>query len=94
MEREVQQRLQWIKLYKEIGNTGLVCRGCGISRPTLRKWWKRYLEQGTEGLKSHSKRPHNSPAAKIGPEEENILLELRANRSLGARRIQSELKFK
>ncbi|WP_158683987.1 helix-turn-helix domain-containing protein, partial [Pseudoalteromonas sp. T1lg10] len=41
MNREIQQRLTWIKLYEETNDAGLVCRRCGISRPTLRKWWKR-----------------------------------------------------
>lgn len=92
MEKEVRQRLQWVKLYEESGNAGLVCRRCGITRPTLRKWWKRYQIQGIEGLKSQSRRPHNSPTAKIGPNLEKLIMELRGERNLGARRIQSELK--
>ena len=92
MEKEVRQRLQWVRLYEKSDDAGLVCRRCGISRPTLRKWWKRYQAHGLEGLKSQSRRPHNSPAAKIGPDYEQLILELRENRNLGARRIQSELK--
>lgn len=92
MEKEVRQRLQWVKLYEESGDAGFVCRRCGISRPTLRKWWKRYQAQGIDGLKSQSRRPHTSPAAKIGPDHEKLILELRGKRNLGARRIQSELK--
>ena len=34
MEKEVRQHLQRRRLYEEIGNAGLVCRRCGISRPT------------------------------------------------------------
>ena len=45
-------RLQWVKLYEEIKDAGIVCRRCGISRPTLRKWLKRYAEKGLAGLKS------------------------------------------
>ncbi len=41
-DREILKRLKWVKMYKETGDFGLVCRRCGISRPTLRKWWKRY----------------------------------------------------
>ncbi|HDI4960061.1 TPA: helix-turn-helix domain-containing protein, partial [Salmonella enterica] len=52
MNRETQQRLQWVKLYETSGNAGFVCRRCGISRPTLRKWWRRYLAQGIAGLES------------------------------------------
>lgn len=52
MEKEVRQRLQWVRLCEESGDAGLVCRRCGISRPTLRKWWKRYQAQSLDGLKS------------------------------------------
>ena len=92
MEKEVRQCLQWGKLYEESGDAGLVCRRCGISRPTLRKWWKRYQIQGIDGLKSQSRRPHSSPSTKIEPNHEKRILELRGERNLGARRIQSELK--
>lgn len=92
MEKEGRQRFQWVKLYEESGDAGLICRRCGISRPALRKWWKRYQAQGVDGLKSQSRRPHSSPSAKIGPDHENLILELRGERNLGARRIQSELK--
>lgn len=90
--KEVWQHFQWVKLYEESGDAGLVCRGCGIYRPTLRKWWKRCQAQGIDGLKSQSRRPHSSPFAKIGPDPEKLILELHGERNLGARRIQSELK--
>ncbi len=34
---DAQTRLDWVELYQETGNAGVVCRRCGISRPTLRK---------------------------------------------------------
>lgn len=92
MNREIQQRLHWVKLYEEFGDAGLVCRRCGISRPTLRKWWRRYVAQGIVGLESHSRRPKRSPSTKTGPNEVALILELHSLRNLGARRIQSELK--
>lgn len=92
MEKEVRQRLQWVNLYEESGDAGLVCRRCGISRPTLRKWWTRYQAQGLAGLMSQSRRPHISPATKIGADHEKLIWELRRTRNLGSRRIQSELK--
>ncbi|MCV6625552.1 MAG: IS481 family transposase, partial [Cellvibrionaceae bacterium] len=70
---------------------GFVCRRCGISRPTLRKWWRRYQEGGEDGLQSRSRRPHSSPNAKINDEMEHLILDLRKTRNLGARRLQSEL---
>lgn len=91
MNREIRQRLKWVQLYKETQNAGLTCRRCGISRPTLRKWWNRYQESGIEGLESKSKRPKNSPNTKVGKKESALILMLRKKRNLGARRIQSEL---
>jgi len=92
MNREIQQRLVWVKLYEETKNAGYICRRCGISRPTLRKWWHRYSENGTDSLVSQSRRPLHSPNTKIIDEIEALILAYRSSRNLGARRIQSELK--
>ncbi|MBF4296785.1 helix-turn-helix domain-containing protein, partial [Vibrio anguillarum] len=78
-------------MYEESGDAGLVCRRCGISRPTLRKWVKRHKQDGIAGLESQSKRPHSSPNAKITDVLGALILEMRVNRNLGARRIQTEL---
>ncbi len=91
MNREIKQRLQWVRLYEETEDAGFVCRRCGISRPTLRKWWRRYQSLGIDGLESQSRRPHTSPNTKVGEKEENLILELRHSRNLGPRRLQSEL---
>ncbi len=92
IEKEIKQRLKWIELYEKTANAGLVCRRCGISRPTLRKWLKRYMEQGISGLANLSRCPKSSPQANIGQQEEILILKLRKERNLGARRIQSELQ--
>ena len=47
---DARTRLGWVRLYEEAGDAGLVCRRCGISRPTLRKWWRRYRAEGEAGL--------------------------------------------
>lgn len=91
MEKEIRQRLKWVQLYEKTGDAGLVCRRCGISRPTLRKWSRRYAEDGLKGLSSQSRRPHNSPNRKVGQKEESWILGMRNKRNLGARRIQNEL---
>lgn len=88
MNREIQQRLQWVRLYQESGDAGFVCRRCGISRPTLRKWWRRYQELGEAGLQSLSRRPKTSPSRKVTSKDEALILELRDTRNLEARRIQ------
>jgi transposase InsO family protein len=84
-------RLGWIKLYEEIGDAGVVCRRCGISRPTLRKWWRRYQAQGAAGLEERSRRPHSSPGRKVLEREEGLILQLRRERELGLKRLRIEL---
>lgn len=91
MNKEIKQRLKWVELYLKTQDAGLVTRRCGISRPTLRKWLKRYEQEGLEGLQDQSRRPHNSPNAKVGEQEASWILRLRKHRKLGARRIQNEL---
>jgi transposase InsO family protein len=91
MKREIKARLRWVQLFLATGNATLVCRRCGISRPTLRKWVTRYKHDGIAGLASRSRKPETSPGRKVFEREEAWILELR-KRSPGARRIQSELK--
>lgn len=93
MNQEIHTRLRWIKHYQSSGNLGITCQRCGISRPTLRKWLKRYREFGLDGLISKSRRPYSSPNRKIFSEHEQKVLLLRYNHNLGARRIQNELKY-
>lgn len=90
-EHLLKARQQWINLYQETNDAGLVCRRCGISRPTLRKWWRRFQQQGGEGLNSHSRRPHRSPIVKLTAQHETWILDLRHKRKLGSSRIQAEL---
>ena len=91
MEPEARMRLKWVELYERTGNAGLTCLRCGISRPTLRKWSRRYREEGFDGLKSRSRRPGSSPMQKAHESEKEKILSLRSERKLGARRIQNEL---
>ena len=91
MDKQIRQRLVWVEMYSECKDAGLVCRRCGISRPTLRKWARRYAADGIDGLVDRSRRPHNSPNTKIGAKEEQWILSLRKTRKLGVRRIKNEL---
>jgi transposase-like protein len=81
MEREIKARLGWVQLYLETNDTAFVCNHCGVSRPTLRKWVKRYLGQGLLGLHNCSKKPLSCPNKKINQEISNIIKDLRENRS-------------
>lgn len=46
MDEQIKARLKWVKLYLETKDAGYVCRRCSISRPTLRKWYRRHLQEG------------------------------------------------
>jgi transposase-like protein len=79
---EVQRaRLGWVRLYAQTGDAGLVCRRCGIARPTLRKWWRRYQAAGEAGLLPRSCRPHHSPRQKVFAPQEALILTLRRTRN-------------
>jgi transposase InsO family protein len=58
----------------------------GISRATGYKWWKRFREEGLEGLADRSSRPHRCPH-RSAPELENQIRELRSELKLGPARI-------
>jgi transposase InsO family protein len=88
---DARTRLGWVKLYEQVGNAGLVCRRCGISRPTLRKWWRRYQAEGLAGLEARSRRPHRSPGRKVFAEQEGLILRLRRERRLGIKMLRNEL---
>ncbi len=88
---DARTRLGWIELYRTLGNAGVVCRRCGISRPTLRKWWRRYQVLGIAGLEEESRRPRHSPARKVFDREEELTLQPCRERSLGIKQLRIEL---
>lgn len=90
MEPILRARLKWVELYLDTGDAGYVCRRYGISRPTLRKWFKRYQKEGIKGLADLSKKPLFTPNKKIDDQITEWILELKNNRNLGARRIQDD----
>lgn len=62
--RLVRHRLSVLQHAQEIShNVAQTCRYYGISRQTFYKWLRRYEEQGLEGLRDRSSRPHTSPNA-------------------------------
>ncbi len=71
--RAERRRYNWIKAYQALGDAGAVCRRFGVSRPTLRKWLRRYEEEGEAGLRARSRRPHRSPALKVGETQEALM---------------------
>jgi transposase InsO family protein len=93
MDNEVHRRLVWIRLFEKTGDAGLVCRRCGISRPTLRKWLTRFRANGEGGLVAQSQRPKHVSNQKLFRKDRVLILKLRRQRNLGARRIQTELRL-
>ena len=91
-ERAIRQRRKWIAAYHEVGDAGAVCRRFGISRPTLRKWLRRFDRDGEAGLQEQSRRPHNSPTKKVSADVEQWILSLRRERRIGVKRIRAELR--
>lgn len=65
--RPVSHRVSVLRHAEEVtGNVAQTCRYFGISQPTFYKWLRRYEEQGLEGLRDRSSRPHYSPNATSG----------------------------
>ena len=92
-EKQAQRaRLTWVRMYEETKDAGLTCRRCGISRPTLRKWWTRFQSSGEVGLCSESRKRLHLPEKKVTLEREELILRLRKERKIGAKSLQSELE--
>jgi hypothetical protein len=62
----------------------------GISRATGYKWWKRFCQEGVEGLVDRSSRPRTWPH-RTAPEIEAQIAELRSELKLGPLRIGCRL---
>ena len=61
---------------KETYSMSELCRRHCVSRKTGYKWLGRYVEEGAEGLRDRSRRPHRSPN-KTPEEIEALLIEVR-----------------
>ena len=83
-------RLVWVRMYERTGDAGMTCRRCGVSRPTLRKWWRRYVASAA-GLVDRSRCPLRSPGRRVLAGEEQRILTLRSDRKLGIKRLRNEL---
>ena len=64
LDRQAQRRLAILRHAEEItGNVSQTCRYYGISRQRFYTWLRRYRDEGLDGLKDRSSRPHHSPRA-------------------------------
>ncbi len=84
-------RLAWIRLYEASGDAAETCRRFGISRPTFRKWLRRYRADGAEGLHDRSHVPLAPIRRGVSPDVEALVLAVRQERQLGTRRLQTAL---
>lgn len=56
------ERIEFIREAQESGrNISSLCQQYGISRTTGYKWLGRYREEGVNGLRERSRRPHHNP---------------------------------
>jgi transposase len=86
-----QQRLFWVQLFEETTDAGFVCRRCGIRRPTVRQWVRRYEASGGSAWMDHRRRPRRAPRRTGGAHEEELMLALRRKRRLGIKCRRNEL---
>lgn len=89
-EGEVVLRLKIVEVYSDCGSLRETARRLSLSRNTMRKWVRRYEEEGEAGLYDRSRRPKHSPR-RTPPEVEERMLKLRRERGWGRRRIAHAL---
>jgi putative transposase len=65
LSKEARIRLSYITHYKKHGNARVTCRRFGISKSTLYKWVKRFLERGIMGLENLSRAPKRRRVSEI-----------------------------
>ena len=93
VKEDVRLRLQVVRQHLERGvRTADICRVFGISEATLRRWCRNYREEGVEGLRYESRRPHRSPNRIHGNLVNRILQLRRRHPAWGALRIHAILR--
>lgn len=95
-EQEIKRLQKWrlgiLRHVDEITHSvAKTCRYYGIGRTAYYEWYKRYQEEGEEGLRDKSRRPHHSPLA-TKAEIVGKIVYLRQNYHFGPLRIKMYLK--
>ncbi|MFJ5829524.1 helix-turn-helix domain-containing protein [Streptomyces sp. NPDC093089] len=91
-DRQAQHRLAVLRDAEEVtGNVALNCRYYGISRTCFYKWLRRYQDEGLEGLRDRSGKPHRCPHA-TEPDVVNEIVYLRQYYHFGPMKIKMCLK--
>ncbi len=82
----VQARKHLLQTYQETGSISETARRWHTSRQVVRKWIRRFNEEGEEGLQDRSRRPHHCPR-QTSPEVEQQVLEARQATHYGRERL-------
>lgn len=84
----MEQRLEFVREYEtELFTMTELATQYGISRKTAYKWLERHEADGAEGLRDHSRRPHQSPHATDPELIEALLVVRRRHPRWGAKKL-------
>ena len=85
---QMTSRLEFVMLASAPeANVSALCQTFGISRKTGYKWLALFKEQGKDGLRDRSRRPHNSPNRSSAELEKRILDEHGSHPYWGGRKL-------
>jgi putative transposase len=87
----VEARKRLIRTYRETGSVSKTARLWHTSRQVVRKWLRRFEEEGEEGLKDRSRRPLHCPR-QTSPEIEQRVREARRATKYGRDRLSLYLQ--
>jgi len=87
----VRARKRLVQTYQETGSIRKTADLWGTSRRIVRKWVRRAEEEGEEGLRDRSRRPHLSPR-QTDPETEALVVQARRETGYGRLRLAWYLK--
>ena len=79
-----------IQTWQETGSIRATARLWHTSPQVVRKWVRRFLAEGDEGLHDRSRRPHHSPR-RTPPEVEQRIVEARKKSGYGPKRLANYL---
>ena len=82
----VEARRKLLALYEQLGSVSAVARAAGTSRQVVRKWLRRYRENGESGLRDLSRRPYHSPRQTPHSLEE-LVIDQRQRTGYGPKRL-------
>ena len=83
---KAEARRRLVETYEAIENLSQAARLWGTSRHVVRKWVRRYQQEGPSGLEDRSRRPRASPR-KTPPKVEAVVLEARRKTGYGRKRL-------